>query len=503
MKRPNFLVFVTDQMQALDAVHACGIATPNIDRIAGGTSFRRSYCPNPVCMPSRASILTGLTPRQHGAISNGTPLPTGIPTLGQALLDAGYRTHAVGKLHLQSYMGDGPHRQRTDLPFSWEDEVRWRDGEITALPSPYYGFESADFLGGHVQYVHGSYVNWLEERAPGSWASYSRAAARSRIEQRRDCWRLAIPEELHYNTWIADRSIDYLDRADDDHPFLLWCSFPDPHFPFAACSPYSERYDPASLQLPATRDRRDDPCPLLADLRQRFAGASGFSEAELREITAQTAGMIAHVDHCVGRVLDRLEADGLADNTIVVFLSDHGEYLGAHHLLYKSAWPYEELYRVPFLWRAPGGAENGGCDDVVSLLDFTPTILDYAGIETSTLDMRRYGTCQRPTLPGRSLRPRIDAATQLQERPALIDYDSDGGEECMLRMRTIVSGRYKLSIFAGTGQGLLFDLEEDPQERRSRWDDATYREIREALVLQLVEELARSDRLDVERISGA
>lgn len=504
MSRPNFLIFCTDQLQSYCVgCHARrDVRTPNLDALAAsGTSFTRTYCANPMCSPSRASLITGLTPRQHGCLTNGTPLPEQAPTITAALAAAGYRTHSVGKLHLQPWMGYGPHRSDPNLPFSWEDQVRWDQGEITRLPSPYYGFQSADFVGGHVDYVHGDYANWLRRQGPDARELLRLERAESAVPGRNDTWRLPIPEELHYNNWIADRTIDFLSAQPADQPFFLWCSFPDPHFPFAACPPYSRMYDPASMALPPTWAAQDDPLEFLAQRRAGFAGAD-FDEPALREMLAQTYGMITHVDAQVGRVLAALDRTGRAGSTVVAFTSDHGEYLGAHHLLYKSVWPYEELYRVPMVWRAPGG---GGrlVNDPVSGLDLAPTVAELAGIPLAAFDRRGYGQSQRPVLAGRSLAACIAGGALPPDRPVLIEMDEDGLPGPMLRMRTIVRGQYKLTLYSHLEPGLLFDLGDDPGETVNRWADPACRDVRADLLAEMVRELARTDRLDVPRIAGA
>ena len=158
--RPNFLVFVVDQMHSgsLGCNGNPDVQTPNIDSIAQqGVTFSRCYCNNSVCMPSRSSMITGLTPRQHGCITNGTLLPEHIPTISGALADAGYRTHAVGKLHLQPFSVKAT---ADNSILSWESRELWDNGQITSLPSPYYGFQTTDFVGGHVSYNFGDYTNW-------------------------------------------------------------------------------------------------------------------------------------------------------------------------------------------------------------------------------------------------------------------------------------------------------------------------------------------------------
>jgi len=502
--RPNFLVFCTDQQgsYALGCNANPDIRTPNVDRLAReGATFVRAYCSNPVCMPSRASIFTGLTPRQHGCTTNGVNLPESVPTVVQALADAGYRTHAVGKLHLHAF---GPKERDGRRPFSWEDGRRWREGDITGLPAGYYGFQTADYVGGHVDYCFGDYENWLVAEHPGVRELYGRGRSRHLVSEAPPCRTLPVPDEHHYNTWIADRASAFLSSVSPGQSFFLWCSFPDPHFPFAACERYRHLFDPASLALRSTWNDASDPCGVLADFRANWGVLPEFDEATLREVVAQTYGMIAHIDASIGRVLDALEGKGLAQKTVVAVLSDHGEYLGAHHLVYKGAWPYEELYRVPFLWRVPSGARGQRVGDrVVSLLDFAPTVLDYAGVEESVLDRGGLAVDRPFRLPGRSLRKTLDTGEALTPRPALVEFEPHRPSGQLLRQRTIVEERFKLTVFAPTGEGLLRDLVEDPDERVNLWDDPSCRAEKARLLHTLVEELARTDPFGAERIADA
>ena len=499
MSRPNFLVFVVDQMFAGSLAYNGNpdVRTPNLDRLAGeGVSFRRAYCNNSVCMPSRSTMITGLTPRQHGCITNGTLLPAHVPTITHALAASGYRTHAVGKLHLQPFSATCAKGE--PIP-SWESRSLWDEGRITGLPLPYYGFQTVDFVGGHVHYNFGDYANWLRENHPGVHDLYARDRAYDVAGQ---SWKMDVPAEVHYNRWIADQSIAFLGEAEPDQAFFLFCSFPDPHHPFAACRPYSEMYDPASLALSPTWDVREEPCDWLRDVAR---AVPDFTEADLRADAAQTYGMITHLDDEIGRVLDALRTQGLDKDTVVVLMADHGEYLGSHHLLYKAIWPWEELLRVPFIWRAPGGVPApDGSDVVVSLLDFAPTVLDYAAIDQDVLNMRQPAArADWPGLPGRSLLPAIDAATQMAPRPAICELDSDWQVGPMLRRRTIVDGRWKLTVVPPMRDGILCDLEDDPYETRNLWRDPGCAAVKARLTERLLRELIWSDPLNGPRICGA
>jgi len=499
--RPNILLFCVDQMQA--ACMGCAghplVETPNLDALAeDGVLFSRAYVNNPVCMPSRATIFTGRTPRDHGLLTNGCKLPHHVPTLPQALADAGYVTHSVGKLHLQPALG----LATCDDATSWEGRAYW-DEPTATLPSPYYGFQSADFTGGHVSHIFGDYRHWLDKQDPALHGYFQPRAA---YHQQGRGFRIDLPEELHYNQWIADRTCDFVSRQRDaDHPFFAWCSFPDPHFPFAACRPWSERYDPADVPLPPTWDDATDLTAALAETRANTKFADAPSEPELREITAQTLGMISHVDQCIGQVIRTLKDNGQWDRTVVAFISDHGEYLGDHALLTKGTFPYESLWRVPMIWRAPGGSTGGSHDSgVVSLLDVAPTVADFAGLARDWHETQSAGQAPRPGLAGRSLRARIEQDEPLSDTSALVEYDEDfHAGTPLIRQRGLVTDRYKLVTWAGQAEGLLFDLQEDPHETRNLWSDADRAAVRHDLMGRLLDRLTQSDRFDSERISGA
>jgi len=203
-------------------------------------------------------------------------------------------------------------------------------------------------------------------------------------------------------------------------------------------------------------------------------------------------------------VLAALESTGQLENTVIAFVADHGEYLGAHHLLYKDLWPYEELARVPFVWRVPGGRAAEASDGVVCLLDLAPTVLDFAGVDPVALDMRKTDNRSgSDVLPGRSLRPWLTGEASLGERPALIEYDEDHFNGRICRSRVLVTDRFKLGVYGGTGEGYLFDLHDDPHETRSLWQDPASAGIRADLTHRLLDELARTDRFDGERYCGA
>lgn len=496
-KRPNFLFICCDQLQsyALGCNGNPDVKTPNIDRLASdGCSFRRAYCNNSVCMPARSTLITGMYARQHGCITNGTKLPESVPTLPQALIRHGYRTHAVGKHHFQPYSSVA----------SAESSDHWLDGSITSLPENYYGFQSSDFVGGHGYYCFGDYANELRKNHLGVYEKYKRENALWQCPNPNiPTWTLAVPPELHYNNWIADKSIRFLEE-EGTQPFFLWCSFPDPHTPFAACKSYRDLYDPAKLQVSPTAFAPLDEPESLQKRRRFFGNRYVFNEQTLRETMAEYYGMITHIDDCVGKILNAVERRGLLENTIIVFVADHGEYMGTHHLIAKADWMYEELARIPMIWRVPGGARPGArSESVVSQVDLVRTVLDYAEVNPLEFDMRKNFSAPALTLPGRSLRPLLSSGYPLEERPVFLEYDEDWYASGFYRVRTLIDSRYKLIVYTHMGGGQLFDLRNDPFERRNLWDSEEHRAVKVEMMEAIFREASTNDRIDQRRWCGA
>ncbi len=498
--------------------------TPNLDKLATeGVRFERAYCESPVCTPSRLTIMTGMSARQHGALTNGSFLPETIPTVCSVLRDAGYRTKACGKMHLQPWNNHDRERRKKDLPHmrSWEESAAWQSGEITSIPEGFFGFESTDFIGGHISYFCGDYANWLKEASPewtqrlaenqhGPVAWYHKNPDQITPESIADCWRSELPLEFHHNTWITNRTLDYLDSLGDDEDFFLWCSYPDPHHPFAASRPYSEMYDPDDITLPEnlTETAPDIGIPKVA----HGLTLDQFNETGLREMLAQTYGMITHIDDCVGQIIEKLKASGRYENTVIVFMADHGDYLGSHHMILKGKYPYEELVRVPYIWRSPESMKNVSKTEStpVSLLDFAPTVLDYAGADVSALQPHPRGPVSNeveiPWIGGTSLAGRIDGKAELDERAFIIQLDETSGNRLdsgrMFRGRCFIDGRYKMTIH-NRGEGQLFDLEEDPKELNNLWNAPASQSIKNALLLKFLQEEIWTEWAGVGRIGGA
>lgn len=503
--RPNILFIITDQ-QRTDTIGAYGCAlgaTPTIDRMAAeGVRFENAYCNNPLCMPSRASILTGRYPSTHGVRTNGCVANPDQPLLAEQLKAAGYDTAAFGKMHY--------HPGSCEKSDGYWPEHR---GSIEAgmdLTQPYLGFDTIRLGLGHSDILPGLHERELAERHPDVLAL---RGGRNALDvpddlllnaQKIQTYQSAVPVEHYATNWVADRAIEYLEAVDG--PFFAWVGFGDPHHPFNPPGEYWERFRPGDMPAPVIRDGEldDKPPHFRAFHDGAYAGkdTDGFllgSDPYLRDgrvgiIRAAYFGMVALIDDAIARILATLASSGLSRNTIVFFLSDHGELLGDHDLILKGAFHYQPLINVPLVAWGPGIDAGRVIDGPVGLIDLNPTILELAGAGIPS------GT------QGRSLMAQLKGETSRGFDYALVEHDLDlpdpsGRWQPALRLRTMVTDRHRITHYAGQHYGELYDLEEDPNEFENLWDRDV--EIRRKLQAELLDVIAESQSWEPPKISHA
>lgn len=470
---PNVILILTDQHQrrCLGCYGNDIIRTPHIDCLAdNGVIFGNQFAANTVCMPSRASLLTGRMPTCHGLKANGIRLPERERTLPMILADHGYRTASFGKIHLSPV--NAP--LEDDSPESY---AFWQAGRD--MPLPYYGFGHVELCDEGYQ-ANAHYLQYLNSIAPDLAARLHQDRALDPPSGAPCSWKSSMPVEHHPSTWIGDRTIAYLrDNAASTQPFFLHVSFPDPHFPFCPPQPYASMYDPADVPMPSrSKDELDGPhmSPYLQVRLQKLAASAGIRtdmpEAHIREIIAHTYGMIHLVDDTIGRILHELDTLHLRDNTIIIFTSDHGEHLGDHYLLFKCA-PYDELTHVGMIWNAPQTLPVGHTfDGLSSHIDFVPTLLDMLDIPCPH---GVQGISHRDGIMG----------TRDTGRPYILVEDDDVRSDDY--NRTIRTAHYRMTRYAGLGMGDLFDLDNDPTEFANRYSDPQYRTVRDELTEQLLD----------------
>ena len=499
--RPNILLITSDQQHwnTLGCLNP-EVQTPNLDRLVGeGTLFTRAYCPNPTCTPTRSSIITGLYPSQHGAWSLGTKLDEGVHTVGEDFTGAGYRTGLVGKAHFQPLQGTAEYPSLESYPIL-QDLDFWR-----AFDQPFYGFEDVRLARNHADEAHVGqhYAIWMEEKGCDNWRDYYRPPTGNNTTQKHK-W--LIPEQFHYNTWIAEETGHFLQGyRDRGEAFFLWSSFFDPHPPYLVPEPWDTMYDPTVIEVPQiTPGEHDDNPPHFgmtqeekpdfSPWRQSGFGMHGFSShlherGEMAKNIAVYYGMISMMDHYIGRILDRLEELGLADNTLVVFTSDHGHFFGQHGLSAKGAFHYEDLIRVPLVARWSGQIEAGQRSEAIqSLVDLAPTFLGACQIEGGET---MAGVDQSKAWRGRAGPGRDHAVVENRHEATSIHH------------KTFVDQRYKLTVYYQRPYGDLFDLQEDPGEVRNLWNSALHAQLRAALTAKMLDAELGKEPLTMPRIAGA
>ena len=521
--QPNILLISTDQQRA-DHLGCYGnpiIRTPAIDSLASrGTAFDRFYVASPACMPNRAAILTGRMPSVNGTRHNGIPLSRDAVTYVDLLRAGGYHTGMVGKCHAQNIVGqslDNPdifprddrgapppedlaeacRERRTGAEYEVELMPLWHQNPERNLPeTTYYGFDHVQFANGHSDHVQGHYTGWLNERSgDGDALRGPENALPSEDVTAPQTWRTSIPEELYPTAFIRDESCAFIDAhiaSRPDDPFFLHCSFTDPHHPFTPPGRYFDMYDPRDIPLPPSFEHRDpDEPPMLTRLRAEKADGAEKSEGpmpfcasgdETRQIIAATYGMISFVDDAVADLLAHLEARGLAESTVVIFTSDHGDFMGDHGLMLKHGLHYQGVIRVPFVWADPARPSPSRTDLPASSIDIGATILARAGLAPFN------------GFQGLNLFGILDGSAENPRRGILIEEDELGahlGTEEGLRTRSYVEGNWRLTLWQGTEGGELFDRDSDPHELRNLWFDKKLKEKKAELMEGMLREMVR------------
>jgi arylsulfatase A-like enzyme len=491
----NVLFIITDQ-QRYDHLGSSGnpdIKTPNLDRLAAESiRFNNTYVANPICMPNRSSIFTGKYPSIHGVRCNGINLDPKIPTFTQSLIRSGYHTGSIGKIHLNFY--GTPFKRKFDsaeqmIPFIYMSKEKRKP-----IPKPYYGLEEVELTIGHGDAVSGHYLDWIEERAP-KYLDIIKHRAPRLFDKVLD--ESEISEEIYPTQYITERTIAFLKRFSEgqygNNPFFLHCSFPDPHAPVCPPKKYREMYDPEEIQLPPSFNNFD----LLYDHSALGKYANVLTrthmrktnEEEARKFIAYTYGAISMIDHGVGKILAALNSFGLDKNTIVIFTSDHGDFMADHGMILKGLAHFQGVLKVPFIWKVPGVTIPGSItNSLASSIDIPTTIL-------SLLDIKdKY----RPrVMQGHDLTPILkNPETKIRDH-CIIEEDQDYEDAKDLsnlpsiKVRTMITENYRITVYNKERAGDLYDLKTDSNELHNLWDDENFRDVKFSLLNKMLYELIK------------
>ncbi|WP_336055551.1 sulfatase family protein [Nitratireductor sp. CH_MIT9313-5] len=486
-RKPNVILISTDQQRG-DCIgpEGRGVRTPNIDRLAErGGRFTNCITPHPMCQAARASILTGKLPYSHGVRDNGRDLDPAFAEEGLAgiFARAGYETRFIGKAHFSSQQTFEPtgkpecYDSAKDYPKEWNGE--------------YFGFEKVEMMlrpHHHTRWYEPPqalhYEYWLDEDGKGKQRWDRAKDALEPQTAHFQAWRSALEEEWHSTPWVGERTLSMLEE-ERDRPLFAWVSFPDPHPPFLAPKPWCDMYDPAEVQIARhpELDLEKRPWWHKAFLDERARNTLGaehnsggvdwgkkgeLSTEALRDITAIYFGMISAVDHQVGRIVEKLEAAGELDNTIIIFISDHGEWLGDHGLLLKGPMLYDGLLRVPGIIAGPGVPQGRVIDDPVSTIDVRATLAELCSLEAAP----DHGKSWIPLLEGRETREFALCEYEVDARRSGVDLD----------LMTVRTKTHRMSVDLRTDTGELYDIKNDPDEMNNLFDDPNAQSVRKELM---------------------
>jgi choline-sulfatase len=416
-QRPNVLLIISDQHQR-DVTGCYGhrvVKTPNIDRLASrGVTFTAAYCQSPLCAPSRASLLTGTHIHTCEAWSGRTEKPIReLPTLSGVLREAGYATGSIGKLHIV-----GEEKRGRDLGFS-ERALR------------YYTYGKQD-------YVDAVGADKAARYVPAGGDDPLRADYMNRNN---------VPVDLDdrdvFDDLVVERSIRFMEDHREE-PFFLWAGLEKPHPDWYAPERFHDMYDPGAVPVPETA-HRERPAGLPGVSWKKLRENHEYGDEDMRNCIAAYYANVTYMDHNAGRLLEALERLGLAEDTVVIYTSDHGELLFEHGMTQKHCF-FEPAVAVPLIISGPGmpGGQRRG--HIVSLLDLFPTLA------------RTCGAAAPEGLEGEDLEAVLAGDASLEGRVAFSEFYSFGYAERMIR-----TPEWKY-VHSETWSPQLYSIKDDPLE---------------------------------------
>jgi arylsulfatase len=447
---PNIL-WVCPDSQRFDTIQGLSnplIRTPNLQRfVSESVTFTNAFVQTPICSPSRGCFLTGRYPHSTGLRFNGEFIRDTELLVPRILADNSYTCGLAGKLHLAPCAG-GLVEERIDdgyKLFEWSHDItdQWPGNN--------------------------AWRNWLQQQG-----------VKLPAFPKQTVWGMPIDPKYTQTAWCADVAMRFMrQQAGKSTPWLMSVNMFQPHYPFYPSEEYLHRYDPAKMPSPAYKEGELDNKTPFQQAAHNGRNAYSFARTtpeQHRETSAAYYAMIEQVDTAMGQMLQTLEETGQADNTIVVFMSDHGEMLGDHGMFLKGPYFYDCLTRVPLIIRWPHRFKAGlKVDALVEMMDLAPTLIEAVGIPIPV------GT------QGRSLMPVLTGQSTTHRDSVYMEFlDAESGSPFPPMLTAIRTNRWKLNFCDKAEYGELYDLQNDPSEFDNLWNDPHHKDTREMMMQMLV-----------------
>ncbi len=446
MPKPNVILITADHLR-YDTLGRHGdpvIQTPHIDALAcRGVALSNFFVQSPVCQPSRASIMTGRYPRHTGVKWNGCALNENEVTLPQVFEQAGYRTACIGKhhVHQRKFKDAFDHMAANHIRRNWSERA---DGDYT---------------------VHdpNEFEQYVRDRGYEYRTGYALPSFRAKLGAAPS----DLPDDCHIDAYVGMKACDWIAEQGGAEPFFLWCGFYGPHHPYVPSGRFAHMYAPGDV--PAFHRAHDDiekkPVEYKLYCQERNHKYRGFTKASdetFRKMKAAYYGMVSQIDWKVGEIMAALERRGLLGNTVVVFTSDHGEFLGDHGIPAKAPFLLDCMLHVPCFIAAPGLPAGNSADALAESVDLLPTLASLAGIAAPEcvqgFDLTRL-------LMGDAAQVRDAAQAEAVDKKCIRTHE------------------WKLVHYPGKPYGELYHIPSDPRELSNEY--ATRPEVVEALTLRL------------------
>jgi arylsulfatase A-like enzyme len=475
MKKPNILIFMTDQQRACSVLpdDPYKAITPALDAFRKeATTFRRAYGPSPHCCPARATFHTGLMPTEHGvwhnvcvanAITRG--LKENVRPWSMDLKEAGYRMLFAGKWHVSNFQQPRDYGWEHVFPESMchgegltldeqESEARERElrhlKKMTAVHRTEARVEGEIRREGLTPYIH--------------YGTSDEPLLRSYFGKGDD-------ENPFNDKTVVEAALEKMDTLEGDEPWCFYVGTLGPHDPYIPPKRFFDLYDGMEFPLPETfDDPMDDKPALYRRTRDRF---NQLTREEHQAAIKHYLAFCSYEDWLFGQLIEKLKARGEYENTLILYVSDHGDYLGDHGLWCKGLPSFLSCYHVPAIMKLPGQTEGIERDELISLCDFGPTFLDAAGVETPT------------KFSGSSLSSLVTRHSSLEEWRSALFFQSNGNETYGIQ-RSILTDKWRF-VYNGFDYDELYDLENDPGQMKNLASDPAYDEVKKELYTRIWE----------------